>query len=88
MFSNLTGWHVIIIGVLVLVIVAVIVVAVLIARRSRNVAATPGYPQTSGPTGSTPDASTRLAQLTELRDRGQITDAEYDARRRQIVDGL
>jgi hypothetical protein len=33
-------------------------------------------------------ASVRLAELTDLRDRGLITPAEYDARRAQIIGEL
>jgi hypothetical protein len=40
--------------------------------------------QTLGP----PSAASRLAELTDLRDRGLITPEEYDARRRQIIDGI
>jgi hypothetical protein len=32
-----------------------------------------------------PSASSRLAELNDLRDRGLITQEEYDARRAQII---
>jgi hypothetical protein len=35
-----------------------------------------------------PSASSRLAELTDLRDRGLITAEEYEARRAQIIAGI
>ncbi|HEX8304915.1 MAG TPA: SHOCT domain-containing protein [Jatrophihabitans sp.] len=35
-----------------------------------------------------PSASSRLAELGDLRDRGLITAEEYDARRAQIIAGI
>ena len=44
---------------------------------------TPATPSTTGRS-----ASERLTELASLRDQGMITEAEYDERRRSIIDGL
>jgi len=35
--------------------------------------------------GGTADPATRLAQLDQLRAKGLVTEAEYDAKRREIL---
>ena len=77
MIGNLTGWHFLIIaGVLaamLLIALAVVLTVVYLARRR---------PASSGnPT----DPAARLAQLDQLRAQGLVTEAEYDAKRREIL---
>ena len=74
-----------------------VVTAVLIGRNGRVLRRAGIDPTTAGaqlavrmikgqPAASS--ASSRLAQLTDLRDRGLITAAEYEARRAEIIAGI
>jgi hypothetical protein len=45
-------------------------------------------PVTATAQGPTSDVSTRLGELDRLRERGQITDAEYQAQRQRILSDL
>ena len=45
-------------------------------------------PSPAGPPPATSDVASRLQVLTELRDRGLITAAEYDERRRTILERI
>ena len=77
MLSNLTGWHfLIIVGVLaamILIALAIVFLIVYLARR-----------RPAG-SGGTADPARRLAQLDQLRAQGLVTEAEYDAKRREIL---
>jgi hypothetical protein len=49
----------------------------------------PAMPVTVSPQAEPePDATTRLRQLAALKEQGLITDAEYTAKRRVIIDGV
>jgi len=77
MIGNLTGWHFLIIaGVLSAVILIALALVFSIVRLARR------RPAVSG---GTADPATRLAQLDQLRAKGLVTEAEYDAKRREIL---
>lgn len=91
-------------GITVAVMVCIVVLAAVTAVRNRRVLRQAGVdPSTVGsqlavrylrgqtaPTGrpAVRSASDRLAELTDLRDRGLITPDEYQARRAQVLDGI
>jgi uncharacterized membrane protein len=77
MFSNLSGWHLVIILFFLLVIVAAIVAAVLIARAVVR----------RGDSGAG-GIDAKLKTLDRLRDRGAVTDAEYQTKRAEILGRL
>ncbi|KQX07771.1 MULTISPECIES: SHOCT domain-containing protein [unclassified Leifsonia] len=93
MFSNLTGWHVLIIlAVLLLLAAAVIVVVVLLvvnARKSATLAA-PDHrsqaPVVQQPTAS--DPIEQIRQLGELKDQGLLSQAEFEAKRNELLGRL
>jgi hypothetical protein len=84
-------------GMVVLVICGWVATAVRIAR-NRQVLRQAGIdPTTAGAQlavrmirgqSAAPTASSRLAELGDLRDRGLITNEEYEARRAQIIAGI
>ena len=75
MLSNLTGWHVLIIlGVLLVMALVVVAIVVLAIRFARR-------RQTGHP-------ADRLAQLDQLRAQGLLSDAEYAAKRQEIIGRL
>ena len=77
MLSNLTGWHFLIIaGVLAAMILIALAIVFLIVHLARR--------RPAG-SGGTADPATRLAQLDQLRAQGMVTEAEYDAKRREIL---
>lgn len=97
MFSSFSGWHLMIVLAVVIIPIAVIALVVWLvvrAARSPGTAAraslqqAPAQQPSASPDASTPDASARLAQLDELRAAGRISDAEYEAKRAQILDEL
>ena len=102
MFSSFSGWHLMIVLAVVIIPIAVIALVVWLvvrAARSPGTAARASLqqapaqqpsasPDASTPDASAPDASARLAQLDELRAAGRISDAEYEAKRAQILDEL
>jgi uncharacterized membrane protein len=79
MLGNLGGWHLLVIlGVLVIIIaivaVAVVIIAVQLSRRDvRDDAST------------TPDPVGQIKRLAQLRDEGLLSDAEYEAKRIEIL---
>ena len=92
MLQNLTGWHILVIlftfAVFLVIVAVVITIAVRAAGRSQPTpVARYGPPQ---PTATTPaeDASSRLKQIKQLRETQQISDAEYQAKRAEIVSGI
>ncbi|WP_166979503.1 c-type cytochrome biogenesis protein CcmI [Paramicrobacterium fandaimingii] len=82
MLGNLTGWHLMIVAAIVLVIVAVVIVAivltVVLSRRGSS------SPDNAAATGI-PSPETRMREIERLRQRGVITDAEYEAKRAEII---
>jgi Short C-terminal domain len=79
-------------GLVIVIIIGVwITVAVTIVRNRRVFRQAGMDPTTAGAQLAVrmmrgqPSTSARLAELTDLRDRGLITPAEYEARRAQII---
>ncbi|MFB9310306.1 hypothetical protein BJY17_000241 [Agromyces hippuratus] len=84
MFQGFIGWHaLIILGVLVLF--AAVAVGVLLLIRC---AAKSGNSAALERAGSPPGAGERLDRLERLRSEARITDAEYAAKRAEILRGL
>lgn len=83
MLANLSGWHLLIMAavgfVIVAIVVAVVVLAIVYSRRNANPPA--GYPD---PTAM-PSAESRLRDIENLHQRGILTDAEYEAKRAEII---
>jgi Short C-terminal domain len=85
-------------GMVVLVVCGWITTAVIIARNGRVLHRAGIDPTTAGAqlavrmirgqSAAQPSASSRLAELGDLRDRGLITPDEYEARRAQIIAGI
>ncbi|HEX8095077.1 SHOCT domain-containing protein [Jatrophihabitans sp.] len=85
-------------GVMAVVILCVwVTVAVMIGRNRRVLRQAGIDPTTAGAQlavrmirgqPAAPSTSSRLAELTDLRDRGLITPQEYEARRTQIIAGI
>ena len=78
MLNNLTGWHVMIILAVVLTLAVIVVLIVVVAKRlsrgsSRGIAA------------SAPDPVGSLKALAGLRDQGLISEAEYEAKRQELL---
>jgi uncharacterized membrane protein len=72
MLSNLTGWHaLIILGVLGTMALVVLAIVILAIRATRRRQAT--------------DPAVRLQELDRLRARGLVTEAEYTAKRQEIL---
>ena len=82
---------------LVIILCGWVITAVVIGRNRRVLRQAGIDPTTAGaqlavrmirgqPTA--PSTSSRLAELTDLRDRGLITPDEYEARRTQIIAGI
>lgn len=72
MLGNLSGWHLMIIGVIMLVIiavVAVVVVAIFVVNRR----------------SAAPTAAQRLQQIDDLRAHGSISPEEYAQKREQVL---
>jgi hypothetical protein len=96
-----TVFPLIFVGMLVLVVGGWITTAVVIARNRRvlrqagidpttagaqlAVRMIRGQPGAAPPSAAPPSAAARLAELTDLRNRGLITPDEYEARRAQII---
>lgn len=80
MLDNLAGWHLLIMaGVLcavAIVVVAIVILVIRPGRRRPEPAVLPGR------------AADRLVELAQLRNRGLLTAAEYDARRQDIIGRL
>jgi hypothetical protein len=77
--GNLGGWHLLVIlGVLVITIaivaVAVVIIAVQLSRSSARDGAS-----------ATPDPVGQIMRLAQLRDEGLLSDAEYEAKRIEIL---
>ena len=84
MFQGFTGWHaLIILGVL--VFFAAIAIGVLLLIRYAAKSGTTAALESTGPP---PGASERLDQLERLRSEARITEAEYAAKRAEILRGL
>ncbi|SIO16689.1 SHOCT domain-containing protein [Agromyces cerinus] len=85
MFQGFTGWHaLIILGVL--VFFAAIAVGVLLLIRYAAKSGTTEALESAGP--PTAGAGERLDQLERLRAEARITDAEYAAKRAEILRGI
>ncbi|MFB6611663.1 SHOCT domain-containing protein [Agromyces sp. NPDC056379] len=84
MFTGFTGWHaLIILGVF--VFFAAIAVGVLLLIRYAAKSGTTAALESAGPP---PGAGERLDQLERLRSEARITEAEYTAKRAEILGGL
>lgn len=80
MFSNLSGWHLLIVGgALCAVAVVVVVIVILVMRSTRRGAETE---QLAG------RPSDQLVELAQLHNRGLLTEAEYNAKRQEIIGRL
>lgn len=80
MLEGLIGWHVLIIVFVLLVIAALVVgVHLLIRAGCRSARKTPQQAA---------DIATRLSELDQLRARGLVTEAEYNAKRAEILGDL
>lgn len=86
-------------GAMAVIIVCMWVVTVVRIVRSRRVLREAGIDPTTaeaqlavrllrGQPAAARSTSSRLAELSDLRDRGLITAEEYEARRRQIIAGI
>ena len=85
MFQGFAGWHaLILLGML--VFFAAIAVGVLLLIRYAAKSGTTAALESAGPLS--PGASDRLEQLERLRSEARITDAEYAAKRAEILRGL
>lgn len=80
MLEGLIGWHVLIVVVVLLVIAALVVGVHLLIRA--------GCRSARKATQQTADVATRLSELDQLRARGLVTEAEYDAKRAEILGDL
>jgi len=78
MLSNLTGWHfLILLGVFVaiaVVVVAIIAFAVFLSRKN-----------TQRPTVVAPDPAEQIEKLAGLRDKGLLSEAEYESKRSELL---
>ncbi|TFC92495.1 SHOCT domain-containing protein [Cryobacterium breve] len=78
MLTNLTGWHVFVIcGVLVtiaVVVVAIIAVVIWLSRRNVRYSAT-----------SSLSTAEQLRKIGQLRDEGLFSEAEYEAKRAELM---
>jgi len=75
MLSNLTGWHaLIIVGVLGAMALVAAAIVLLFVRLDRG-------PRSGG-------SADRLAQLDQMRAQGLVTEAEYAAKRQEIIGRL
>ena len=84
MFMGFTGWHaLIILGML--IFFAAIAVGVLLLIRYAAKSGTTAALEAGSPS---PGASERLDQLEQLRSEARITEAEYAAKRAEILRGL
>lgn len=88
MFTNLSGWNLMIGPVLVIAIIIVIAVVVAATRRPRAAGSPAPYGSVPTPTLQSTDVAEALLKLTALRDEGLITDAEYEAKRAEILGRL
>lgn len=78
MLSNLTGWHILIIlGMLVILATVAVIVIVIAIRLSRNKA--------RSPVAIPPDPVLQIKRLAELRDEGLLSEAEYEAKRAELL---
>lgn len=73
MLNNLTGWH-FVLATAAIVVLAIIVVAIRLARRN-----SPGAPVSS------PDAAQQIEKLAQLRDKGLLSEAEYESKRTEVL---
>ena len=77
MLGNLGGWHLLVIlGLLVIVVVAVAVVIIAVQLSRRNVRDDASTP---------PDPVGQIKRLAQLRDEGLLSDAEFEAKRIEIL---
>lgn len=82
---GLTGWHALIILGILLIPAVIIVVIVLVVRSAAKRGAESAM---ATPRELPLSPSGRLAQLDQLKSAGQVSDAEYDAKRAQILSDL
>lgn len=83
MVSNLSGWHAIILLVVLALFVAFVVAVVLIVRAASRSGSKVARPAPA--VGERPTAAARLAELERLRAEGLITADEHEAKRAAIV---
>jgi len=80
MLNNLSGWHLLIVGgalcAAALVVALVVILVIRASRRGVASADLPGRP------------SDQLVELAQLHNRGLLTEAEYDAKRQDIIGRL
>ncbi|KRF04293.1 hypothetical protein ASH00_14405 [Arthrobacter sp. Soil782] len=77
---QIQGWHILVLIALVMIaalVVAIVLIVKAVSKRSHTTAAAAPR-QPSG-------KEQRLAELDDLRARGQVTDAEYEAARADIL---
>lgn len=80
MLDNLSGWHLLIVsGVLCAMAIVAAAILILALRSSRR------RTQSTELAGRPAD---QLVELAQLRNRGLLTDAEYDAKRQDIIGRL
>ena len=86
MLQSLTGWHILIILITLAVFAAVVAAVIVLAVRAAG-RAKPAPVARYGTPAPEP-TSARLAHLDQLFHTGQISEAEYQAKRVEIIDGI
>jgi len=81
MLNNLTGWHfIVILGALVVMAIVVIAGIVIAVRLSRK--------KVSHLAATSPDPVGQIRRLALLRDEGLLSEAEYVAKRAELLDRI
>jgi uncharacterized membrane protein len=81
MLNNLAGWHLLIIlGVLAIMALIAVAVIALVLHLSRK------DPTNLAPT--TPDPAEQIKRLAQLRDQGLLSEAEYEAKRSELLGSI
>jgi Short C-terminal domain len=81
MLNSLTGWHfIVILGVIVIPAIVVIVGIVIAIRLSRK--------NVSRLAAASPDPVGQIQRLAQLRDEGLLSEAEYEAKRAELLDRI